>query len=328
METIAGAGHRFHRQIVPLADALRTCNRDRVRAWATDLADRLILVGWLVVSWTLRALPLPLTYRLANIAGAATFATWPRGRRSTIRNFSVVLDGAPPAAVRRVARQSMQNYCRYLVDFARLSGRNPRTPAVRRGLSNLTRLREVLDEGCGVVITLTHSGNWDAAAAATVQAGFDVAVVVEPVGSPRFDRTVRRARERLGMRVLVMGRDTLAMARTLRNGGVLAVLIDRPEADTGVPVTFFGRPARVADGAARLALLNGARLVTASCTRSPYGRKLELQADFDIPIPSERTAETATRLTQALFASHQKFVRAQPSQWYMFRQFWPNGAGR
>jgi len=299
-----------------------------VRAWATNLADRLVLVGWIVVCWALRALPLPLTYRLANLAGAATFAIWPRGRRSTIRNFSVVLAGAPPAAVRRTARESMQNYCRYLVDFARLSGRNPRTPAVSHGLTNLSRLRGIIEEGHGVVVTLTHSGNWDAAAAATVQAGFDVAVVVEPVGSPRFDRTVRRARERLGMRVLVMGQDTLAMARALRNGGVLAVLIDRPEPDTGVPVTFFGRRARVADGAARLALHNAARLVTASCTRSAYGRNLELQADFDIPVPSERTAEAATRLTQALFASHQKFVQAQPSQWYMFRQFWPDGAAR
>lgn len=284
----------------------------------------LSVTGWRAACWLLRALPVEVSYRLATLVGAATFVLWPRGRRATLANFAIVLRGAPESQVRRTARRSLEQYCRYLVDFARLSGPHSRTPAITGGLEQLDKLKRVLGDGRGAVLVLTHSGNWDAAAAATARAGVDVAVVAEAVGSPQFDRMVRQARERLGMRVLLMGRDTLAMARTLRTGGMLAVLIDRPDPAGGAPITFFGRKTHVPDGAARLALRNGAHVIAAGCRRRHGSHDYALYADFDIPIPGDPADGDAPRqLTQAIFAAHERFIRAQPSQWYMFRRFWP-----
>src|SRR5690606_31402058 len=80
---------------------------------------------WLVVSAILSRLPLQASYVIAIGAGTAGYYFWPRGRRSVHRNFSRVLRGAPRSEVRRVARRSLVNYCKYLVDFVRFPAAQP-----------------------------------------------------------------------------------------------------------------------------------------------------------------------------------------------------------
>src|SRR5207302_7851476 len=62
------------------------------------------------------------------------------------------------------------------------------------------------------------------------------------------------------------------MMRVLRQNGCLAMLVDRPYAGTGAPVSFFGRSAEFSSAPALLWQHTGAAVVPAFVTRLPTGR--------------------------------------------------------
>lgn len=268
-------------------------------------------------------------YFIALVAGTAGFYLWPRGRRAMLRNYSRVLRGQPRSRIRRTARASLVNYCRYLADFVRFPSLSPQQLLARcHGEGSFAALDRALERGKGAIIVCMHFGNWDLGAGAAAARGYPVAVVAETFRDPRLDEMVVGARRRLGMTVIPMEKAGPSLVRTLHRNGLLALLIDRPIPGDGVPVQFFGETIEVPAGPARLALRSGAKVVPAAFVRRrPSSDEVETLADFGIEV--ERTGDTGhdiRALTQAIVSSHERFIRQHPEQWYMFREMWPAAA--
>lgn len=284
---------------------------------------------WQALTWLFQRLPLRVSYAIADLAGWLAFTFWPRGRRNTIRNFSRVLHGRPREEIRAVARRSLQNYCRYLVDFARFPGLE-REHVLSHVLGDepFAELDVVLSEGKGAVIVCMHFGNWDIGAGATAARGYPLAVVAETFPDARLDAVVVGARQGLGMNVVKIEKAAPSMIRMLRSGGLLALLIDRPMANDGVRVTFFGSEVEVPAGPARLALRTGAKVLPVAFSRVAADRPhVQTLADFTVAHEPTGDLESDIRcLTQQLMHAHERFIRANPDQWYMFRDMWPKPA--
>ncbi|MDZ7728194.1 MAG: lysophospholipid acyltransferase family protein [Dehalococcoidia bacterium] len=259
------------------------------------------------------------------MAGQGAFHLWPRGRRSTTRNFERVLPEVSQGKRRRIAQRSIANYGRYLVDFARF----PREGEldVEDPDGHVDRLKELLDEGQGAIVATMHFGNWDAAAASLGRAGIPVTAVADRFGDAKLDRAVFGAREAAGLDIAVRG-EPGKIVRALKNGRVLAMVVDRPTPGEGVPVRFFGEECEVPDGAARLALRTGAPVIPAACYRlRPGAPEFRIWADWDVVLPEARGSDGVQALTQAIFSAHERVIRQWPSQWYMFREMWPERKG-
>lgn len=280
---------------------------------------------WLITGALLRHVPLRLAYAAATAAGNAAFYLWPRGRANTIDNFRRVLAGANEASIRRTARTSLVNYCKYLVDFARMPLMPPRMlMEAAKGDDSFQGLDTVLARGRGAIIVCMHFGNWDLGAAAAAARGYSLNVVAEDFGDERLTRAVVEAREALGMRVLLEGRTTPSLVRSLRANGLLALLIDRPLGEGGVAVEFFGGEVRVPEGPARLALRTGAPLVPVAFPRERANRVgVRVLASFDTDREGTVTgAADVASLTRAMMRAQEEYIRAWPDQWYMFRRMW------
>lgn len=258
--------------------------------------------------------------------GSVAFYMWPRGRRATINNFRRVLRGRSEREIRAVARRSLVNYCRYLVDFLRFPSFTPQD--LRRlvqGEQSFRALDDALTGGKGAIIVCMHFGNWDLGAGAAGAREYAATVVVESFRDSRLDAMVVGARERLGVRVVRMEKAGPSILRTLKQNGVLALLIDRPVPGDGVRVNFFDEPVEVPAGPARLALRSGAKVVPAAFARvRPNGPDVLAMTDFSIQFePNGDEEGDVRRLTQAIMTAHEGFVRQYPDQWYMFREMWP-----
>lgn len=284
---------------------------------------------WQVVSALIRRIPPRASYVIAGAAGSAAFYCWPRGRRATIRNYRQVLSGAPPSEVRRVARRSLVNYCKYLTDFVRF----PSLPApvlIEQvlGAERFAELDRVMARGKGAIIVCTHFGNWDLGAGATAARGFPLTVLAETFADPRLDEMVVGARKRLGMEVIKIEKAGPSLVRTLQRNGLLALLIDRPTPGEGVTVQFFGSDVEVPAGPARLALRTGAAVVPVAFARvAPGAPTVTTLAEFLPPhTPTGDQAADVTAITQAIMSAHEAFIRRHPDQWYMFREMWPRPA--
>ncbi|MGK2965359.1 MAG: lysophospholipid acyltransferase family protein [Tepidiformaceae bacterium] len=281
---------------------------------------------WQLVSAILRRPPRRASYGVAVAAGWAGYYLWPRGRRSMHRNYRRVLPSATPDEIRRVSRQSLVNYCKYLADFVRFPSRSTAeiVAAVESG-DAFERLDAALAAGNGAVVVCMHFGNWDLGAGATAGRGYPVTVVAETFSDPRLDRMVVGARERLGMQVVKIEKTSPSLLRVLKRNEVLALLVDRPAPGEGVQVSFFGEDVEVPVGPARLALRTGAKVVPVAFERlSAWGQEVRATADFSIDLPSTGDTERDIQLLmQAIVDAHARFIRQRPDQWYMFREMWP-----
>lgn len=225
----------------------------------------------------------------------------------------------------------MVNYCKYLADFVRF----PRATAasLRAGVEGdrqFEALDRVLERGKGAVIVCMHFGNWDLGAGATAARGYPLTVVAETFSDPRLDAIVSGARSRMGMKIVKMEKAGPSLLRTLKQNGLVALLIDRPVPGEGVRVKFFGEDVEVPAGPARLALRTGAHVVpTAFARLNPGKPEVTALCDFGVCTVSTGDDEHDVQvLTQAIMQSHEKFIRQYPDQWYMFRRMWnPSPAG-
>ncbi len=285
---------------------------------------------WCAMAFVLNRMPLRLSYAVADCCGLAGFWCWPRGRHATMANFRHVLPGAPAGRIRRTARRSIQNYCRYLVDFARLPALDAGTLSAGAVEELLAGVDEIRAGGRGAIIVSMHFGNWDRGAAATAARGYETTVIGEAFADPRLHAMVFGARERLGLKVVTMERFGPSVLRALKQGGLLALLIDRPMPGTGTRVEFFGAAVEVPAGPARIALQTGAAVVPVLFARTAaYGPEVTALADFSVDVAATGDSEAdIRRITQAVMAAHERFIRRYPEQWYMFREMWPQDTTR
>lgn len=279
-------------------------------------------LAWRAVTSVVARLPRAIAYALADVAGFAGYYAWPRGRRNMAANYRHVLPGASPRVRSAVARRSLQNYCRSLVDFARLPRMDrDEVIAACEGAGAFATLDEALSAGKGAIVALMHFGNWDLGGAATAARGYPATVLVEEFADPRLDAMVRGARERLGLRLIAYHRAGPSLVRTLRSGGVLGMLFDRPVPGEGVEVPFFGASVSVPAGPARLSLMTGAPLVAAAFVRT-HGGRVHVEASSIDVAPTGDNREDMARVTKEIMKVHERFIRRYPSQWYMFRNMW------
>jgi KDO2-lipid IV(A) lauroyltransferase len=153
-------------------------------------------------------------------------------------------------------------------------------------------------------------------------------VVVEPLEPPELFDWFVEMRRSIGMTVVPLGRRAgPAVLRTLREGGVVALLSDRDLVGSGVEVEFFGERTTLPPGPATLALRTGAALLPATMYSSERARH---HVVIRPPLAVERrgaVADDVARITQDLAQELEKLIRLAPEQWHLFQPNWPSDPG-
>jgi KDO2-lipid IV(A) lauroyltransferase len=284
-----------------------------------------------VMVWLTGHVPRGARLAVAGALGQVVYLLWRSKRDVTIANMAQVLGVEPDAPeARQAARRSWRNYGRYMAEFFYLP--NASVEDIITRLEDTTpapgwrgRLDAVRTSGRGVLFPTAHFGNWDAGG--VVVASFaPLHVIAETFPDPRLNALVVEQRAKLGMSVIHSEGSLRRILRVLQDGGSVATPVDRPLAEgDGVPITFFGRRCHVPGGTARLALKTGAYVMPGfvwndeaySSTYYGYAAEPILYAPTD-----DRDADVIA-LTQRIYAEIEQVVRQHPTQWYMFRPFWP-----
>jgi lauroyl/myristoyl acyltransferase len=281
------------------------------------------LWGHIVGSAIIRWLPRAIWYRVADVLLPLALLGWPgEVRRAGVNMRRILGPGVSDREVERRTRLAFRSYARYMIDLLWLGGstRDEREEAVT--IVGWDYVTEVLSRGNGLLLVTGHLGNWDLPAAILAGRGFLVNVIVETLEPPAWNDRVQAIRERIGLHAIPMetgGRDLFA---ALKRNETVAVVFDRPLSEGGVPVTFFGSETRIPDGVARLALRTGASVIGAVGARRGDRVIAEVSPPFEIERTGDRQHDVQA-LTQAMASWLEGQVRQRPSQWFMFRDFWP-----
>jgi lauroyl/myristoyl acyltransferase len=298
----------------------------RSDAGFSRVVERTAVVAYRATAWVLGRLPEePVVWLLGRLL-QASYLIWPTKRRWSNENFGHVL-GLPPSdpAVRRLALRAYATYARYLIELMRLPGR-PLEEVISltedEGIEDLVATWRA--SGKGIIVTVPHVGNNEAAAAGLVRHGLRINGVADDTGFPELLDLLTRQREAWGV-YTIMWRNLREMFTVLRRGEILVLLIDWGYRADGIPVRLFDDWTTLPAGPAVLAAKAGVPILPVSVRRGEDGRYV-VSHDALIEVASSDPADVG-RATQEVAAALERAIAVAPEQWYSFKPMWPPSAG-
>ena len=200
-------------------------------------------------------------------------------------------------------------------DFAAL-----RDGADADGASAVQLIQELQGRGRGVLVLTGHMGCWELLGAYLARRLGGLGVVTATVHNAPVDELIQQERRRCGMVPLPRDGGAGTMLRYLRDGGVVAVLLDQNTRVPNRPIPFFGHPAPTAVGFAKLALRRRVPAVPVSIGRDGSGHVVRHLAPIE---PRETEDESGLeaylgRCNRAL----EILIEGNPEEWVWFHQRW------
>lgn len=174
--------------------------------------------------------------------------------------------------------------------------------------------------GGGPLILLSgHLGNWEHLIPAAASAGVEMVPVARPLDNPLLDRWVARTRAATGNRPVAKHGALRGLARTLREGRNVGMLVDQNGGRHGTIATFFGRPCSTQAAGVRLARRFGVPFsVAALQRRRPGVHRLVFGPPVRVPDDDEAERLAVEEMNRRLEA----FVRERPADWMWLHRRW------
>ncbi len=285
--------------------------------------ERAVVVGYRAVAWFISHVPPAIPRFILSRGAQLSYLLWPTKRHWSNANFGHVL-GLPPEhpRVRRTALAAYKLYGRYVVELARL----PRL--AREHADQLVPefdtvgLRRIWDDSKGgLIFSMGHVGNGEAAAAGVASRGWPINVVADDSSFPEMFEEFSRTREQWGVHIIPW-RNLRELYTVLRRREMVALLIDWGYRPDGIPVRLFDAWTTFPAGPATLAAKTGSRILPVSIHRNPDNRTYSISWADPIEVPSSDAA-TLQAVTQRMADAFAATVARAPEQWYSFKPVWP-----
>jgi KDO2-lipid IV(A) lauroyltransferase len=276
-----------------------------------------------------RALPYAALTTIGRVVGALAWVFAATARATSIDNVQATIAKDDPTRARAIARASFSRLGTLLGDTLALFDRTE-IASSRMPIDATSRavLAEAIAAGHGVVLVTAHFGSWERLAAVLVECG---AALVTPVRRSYDARLEAKIVEplRAGRGVRTLDRDAnstpLQLARALKRGEVVGVLVDLNTRAPSIQAGFLGRSARTVVAPARLAIARGAAVVCAMATRD--GVVIEAVRSARTPSPMANDDELRS-LVQQINDRIGAHIAREPESWIWMHPRWsPAPAG-
>jgi KDO2-lipid IV(A) lauroyltransferase len=241
-----------------------------------------------------------------------------RDRARILRHLELAFPQASTRERHRLGRQCMRHHGVSLGECLYLMTRDCGAVAEHVRVEGWKTIERVRAVGDPVLIVTGHCGNWELLAATANCRGLGVRVVGRELGDENYQNLLLDLRSRFGTETITRG--TAGAARqllgTLRDHGVLGILIDQDTQVDGVWVPFFERPAYTPIAAALLAQRHGTVVIPAFIERRADGSHL---ARFHPPL---ELPEDPTEATARMHRCIESQIRRVPEQWVWMHRRW------
>ena len=311
--------HKRRRSTVQLPPALR------------DLQFRAEYLLLRIIVGLVRAMPL-------SVAVAASAKAWrtlaplvSRVRHErALDNVAIAFPEKSEAERREIVLAHWENLGRVMAETMQID-RILRDPS-RIEIENVPLFARYKDKlGPAIGISL-HMGNWELAIWPLVVAGANPAAIYRSVNNPYVDQYLRSQRKDLypgGLfgRGRVEGdhdesqRTARIITDYVRRGGRLGLVCDLHDR-TGIPVPFFGKPAKTQAIGAMIARRIGARIWLARCLRVGTESRFRVQIkELKVPRTANQADDIRAIMTE-MQIQFEMWIREAPEQWMWSNRRW------
>jgi lauroyl/myristoyl acyltransferase len=185
------------------------------------------------------------------------------------------------------------------------------------------RIQGILAAGRGVIFATAHTAGWETIGSILARKlDLRVTMVMQrerDASACELNDSRRRAQG--GLNIVHAGGNPLSslpLLRRLRDGGVVAMQIDRvPTGMRARAVTLFGQPGGIPEGPLRLAQLTGAPIVPVFSARTGH-RRYAVYVRQPVTVSRDADEQALAAAAQRLADVFGEFVSAHPTQWFPF----------
>jgi len=226
--------------------------------------------------------------------------------------------------IRSIAKRSFQNLGMMVIEFFRLPKMNVAAFQDKVNIQGLEICKKALDNKKGVLLLLSHFGNWEMMGLMSKFLGNSIAVIARPMKkNKRLNRFVTEIRSGTGLEVISTEKASRKVMRVLSQNRMVGILIDqRAKRSEGVWVDFFGKKAPSTPALAVLAMRTGAPVLPVFMVRNGY-RKHRLMIKEPLQLVDtgniKKDVETNTQLMNQTLES---VIRQYPDQWFWVHRRW------
>lgn len=269
-------------------------------------------------------IPIRLGHWLAGRIGGLIARLRPRERAVVRANIRQVLGGS--AGEEELDRMAFETYRTMMKNYFDLFWLPPRPleDILRRvDVKGWEHCEAAVQAGQGVIIVSLHYGNAELIIQMLPSLGVPSVAPAEHIKPEALFQYFCKLRESHGLRLIPVDGPLVDLIRALRQGEAIGLALDRDATDSGRLVEFFGKPAKLPDGAVRLALRTGAPVLVCLTRRLPRCRYV-LQIFpplYFSPVKQPDDALIESAMRQVLRVAEEE-MRKDPSQWVVFRPIW------
>lgn len=267
-------------------------------------------------------LPLPAVLALARSLGTLWYRLDGARRRVAIGNLHRSAIPKTKREARRLAADSFRHFACVIAESLR-SADLPAQSVTWHVPEELDRLLRT--EGQGIILATGHLGNWEIAAQ-QLSAIKPVLGVTRKMNNPYIERLVSKRKPRNRFELTPKhDADIGRFMAALKEGRILALMIDQHAGSRGTPIEFFGQPASTHTAIALLHLITGMPLCFGWCIRSGPGR-FELHATGPFRhTPTGDKQRDVQEILNLLNRELETAIRAHPDQYLWAHRRWREG---
>jgi heptosyltransferase-2 len=283
-----------------------------------DILDYGVYLIYRGTAWFLGCWPVPWVFRFGQVIGWFGHLLLGGYRRLARRNVKIAFSDWSRKEVNRCARQHFMDLVANLLCAFALVEKPWEEVKKYLDTTNFERALERINGAKSVLWTINHIGNWELFifCARFVRPGKH-GVIYRAVPNRFIDKHIREARSRTGLEMIERKHGLSQSTRILKDGGMLAILVDQHAGDKGIWTPFFNRLASTSPLPAILAAKTGAELLpVAIFTVCPGKWRLEV-GEF-VPKEEASIEEVTYRINCAL----ESLIVKRPSDWFWVHQRW------
>lgn len=181
--------------------------------------------------------------------------------------------------------------------------------------NDLLPIFQAKKEGKPIIIVSGHFGPWESIRAVLKINNLETAAIYKKNSNIFYEKIHLNCIKKGGEPIFPVGLDgTRKMLKYLKNGGIVAVMIDQAVGN-GVKFPFFGKPAKTSTSIAKIAINLNALIIPAFALRK---KNDSVDIIFQPPIKISNVDDMTIELNYRL----EMVIRESPVHWYWIHKRW------
>lgn len=220
-----------------------------------------------------------------------------------------------------ILRRCWEHFARMTLGYLAQSAKG--APSLSFRYEGLEHFEKAAAKGRGVIVVTAHYGDWEGAAAASIDRGIDAIAIARRLDNPLLHEKLQAKRSAHGVEMVDRRKAAKRMLLALRGKKVVILLVDQAvKKNEGLLVPFLGKDAWTASSPAKLALKTGAPIVPLFCVRSDDGSiVISIDSPIDIDALSQEQREPRAILEKINRAVEQRILD-HPHLWLWMHNRW------